>query len=229
MRTLALLVLLTSGCAHAGPSVSRSIVESLPAGVQSQAAPLRAQITQLEAAIEAKDMGEDREEGNVKALKFEVKAAKAQVKADKAALKAARKRDDSSAVAVARAAMEASKATYDELERRYAVSGALAELLDVQGDLLEEQLELKEAELQIVYAVGANSSMSEGYDDSKYRKARAKAERSFQKARADVSQAETRFLSAGGETVPDRMTISDATTAPAMGGSDPTPGMSPTP
>ncbi|MFT6820176.1 MAG: multidrug efflux pump subunit AcrA (membrane-fusion protein), partial [Myxococcota bacterium] len=50
-----------------------------------------------------------------------------------------------------------------------------------------------------------------------FRKARAKAELKFQKARADVSQAEIRFTRAGGETIPERLTIT-GTQAPVMGG-----------
>jgi septal ring factor EnvC (AmiA/AmiB activator) len=104
MRRFLFIALFAAATAQAGPSVDRDVVENLPAEVLTQAAPLDAQIDQLQSAIEAKSTALDREEGNSQALKFEVKAAKAQVKADKAALKAARKRDDSSVSSVAREA-----------------------------------------------------------------------------------------------------------------------------
>ncbi len=217
MRRFLFLALFAASAAHAGPSVDRDIVENLPAEVLSQAAPLDAQIDQLEAAIEAKAARHDRENGNARALKFEVKAAKAQVKADKAALKAARKRDDSAVASAAREAMEASEAALEVLETRQGISDALVDLLDAQIELLETQLDVKIAERQVIYAVGADTTIEGGFDDSKFRKARAKAELKFQKARADVSQAETRFTRAGGEELPDRMTIT-GTQAPAMGG-----------
>ncbi len=217
MRRFLFLAFFAASAANAGPTVDRDIVENLPAEVLAQASPLDAQIDQLEAAIEAKSAIHEREGSNARALKFEVKAAKAQVKADKAALKAARKRDDASVTSAAREATEASEAALEEIELRLDISDALADLLEAQLDLLETQLDVKIAERQVIYAVGADSTIEGGFDDSKYRKVRAKAELKFQKARADVSQAETRFTRAGGETIPDRMTISD-TPAPPMGG-----------
>ena len=214
MRQFIFIALLSIGCAHAGPSVSRRLVEALPQDVFAQTAPIEAQIEQLRAAIETKETRLSREEGNERALKLEVKAAKAQVKADKAARKAARKRDDSTAVSAATEAMRASEAQLAELERRYDVSGELVDLLDAQLDQLERQLALKEAELQVVYALAVDAHI-EPTDDAKYRQARAKAELKFQKARADVSDAEADFARAGGEDVPDPMIIIERDPAPA--------------
>ena len=215
MRKFVFIALLAFGTAHAGPSVSRRLVEALPQDVFAQTAPLEAQIEQIETAIATKESRLDRERGNERALKLEVKAAKAQVKADKAARKAARKRDDSQAVSAAGDAIQASESELALLERRYAISGELVDLLDAQIDQLETQRDLKEAELQVVYALAVDAHI-EPTDDAKYRQARAKAELKFQKARADVSQAEAAFARAGGEEVPDAMILVEMDPVPAQ-------------
>ena len=89
-------------------------------------------------------------------------------------------------------------------------------LVEAQLDQIDTQRDLKDAELQVVYAQAVDAHI-EAYDDSRFRAARAKAELKFQRARADVGQAEARYAAHGGTDVPDPMIIVDSPAAPDMG------------
>jgi phage shock protein A len=199
LTLVAALALATA--AEAGPSVSRRLVEALPAEVHTASESSEADVATLDAAIVEKAGAAERARGDVRALKLEIKAIKARIKADKAERKAAKKAGDDARASTARDRATAGEGELAAMEARLTSLSALISLLDAQHAQLEAQRDLREADLQLRYAQAVNEHV-EPLDDAAFRAGRAKADLAYQKARANTNVAEARYSTSGGTEIP---------------------------
>jgi len=191
------LGLAVAGVAWAGPKVPKSAMADVPQATLDQGHAMEEQVVVLESKIADAEREADSEAGAIKTLKLEIKAKEAEIEAEQAKRKVAKKAKDRDRQSMHEANIATLEQQLDDMETDLQRAGAYVDLIEARAGLLEAERDVKEAEIQRLYANTVADTHPE-VDINRFDAEATRAEIAFQEARTKVAEAQAKYVAKGG-------------------------------